>query len=443
MNNLFDSFSPQSLSQWQQQLTKDLKGQSEDLLKRHDAIEEVDYTTYQHAESPLASPHSVWSEKYARGLQKESNSFFNVKTIEVKDAKEANLVAINALNSGANSIRFVLQNDVEISVLLDNIQLEVIQTRLVNPSVQLVQTIASNYSTLLGSNLLIEWDALQIATYYDAIQPILDKKQFPAFIANGYAVQQVGANTSQEVAFILTAAHDALCFLMEKGMTVDQAAACIHLQVGAGQKYFFEIAKTRVLRMLWSKIIEAYHPVSECSKNITILGLTGFINKSIKDPHTNLLRQTTEVSSLILGGADAISCQPHDLYSTSGSSVLANRMALNIPNILVEESYFDKVIDPYAGSYAVEYLSNTIADKAWGMFSQFNASNGFSNEANVETFRNLLIEKANLRKQLFTEGKAKFIGVNTFPNPEKVDGKWLSTGSYLGLEFLVYERVEG
>ena len=441
MNNLFDSFSPANLTQWENQLVKDLKGQSEDLLQRQDAIEEVDYATFQHVDSPSATPSSIWGDKYARGLQKESNSFFNVKNIRVTDAKTANEEAITALNSGANALRFVMEADVELSVLLQNIQLDVIQTRFANPSIQLVQELAQSHTDLLGSHLLIEWDALQIDTYFDAIQSTLTQKQFPVFVANGYAVQQIGANTSQEVGFILTAAHDALCYLMEKGMTVDQAAACIHFQVGVGQKYFFEIAKTRVLRMLWSKIIEGYAPTSECTKNAIILGMTGFINKSIQDPHTNLLRQTTEVASLILGGADAIVCQPHDSYSTAGGTVLASRMALNIPNILVEESYFDKVIDPYAGSYAVEFLSNTIADKAWELFNSYNASNGFTNEANVEGFKSLLVEKQNLRKALFAEGKAKFIGINSFPNPEQVEGTWLSTGSYLGLEFLVYERA--
>ncbi len=442
MNNLFDSFSSQTLNQWQEQLVKDLKGQSEELLSRNNVIEEIAFTTYLHTENEHAKASSVWLDKYARGLQKESNLILNVKNISILSDKDANTQALQALNSGANAIRFENCSRSTISTLLQDIQLDVIQTRFVNPSTEQVDELVKNYNPLLGSNIIVEWDIFEKKDDLDQIISLVKHKQFPLFVSNGYAVQQIGANTSQEVAFILTTAHDTLCALMNKGLTIDEAAACIHFNVGVGNQYFFEIAKTRVVRMLWSKIVEQYTPASDCSKNIQILGSTGFINKSLKDPYTNLLRQTTEVASLMLGGVDAICCLPYDTFTSTEKTILASRMALNIPNILIEESYFDKVIDPYAGSYAVEYLCNQIAEKAWQQFVSYNETDGFFNTINLSHFKKVVEDKQILRKALFLEGKTKFIGINSFPNPEVIDNKWIATGRYLDMDYLVLERIE-
>lgn len=443
MNNLFDSFQPVNLEQWSNQLVKDLKGQSEELLNRVDAIEGFAFTTYQHQENVQAQPVIAWEDKYSRGLQRESNFFYNVKNIIVETASEANKSALFALNNGANSLRFENISNIDLVQLFANIQLDVIQVRLVEPSFDQVEWIVKTYSSLLGTAIIIEIDPLLNTKNIEHYFPLLKEKQFPLFCINAYGVQQVGATIIQEITFSLTLAHDVICQLLEKGMSIDEAAACVHFNIGIGPKYFHEIAKVRTLRMLWTRIIEEYTPKSQCSKNILIFGLTGFINKSLKDPHTNLLRQTTEVASLIIGGCNALCCQAHDFYNGNEQSVLAARMALNIPNVLLEESYFDKVIDPYAGSYAVEAICNTIADKSWKAFSILNDNGGLlDNQKEIKEFTAQLLSVQEQRIQAYKEGTIKMIGINTFSNPENISANWKSTGSYLGIENLVYERIE-
>ncbi len=442
MNNLFDSFQSVDLAQWEAQLFKDLKGQSEDLLKRVDPIEGLTFTTYQHPQSKGAQSAQAFSDKYARGLQRETNTYFNVRNIFVTSEKEANEEALLALNNGANALRFENVETKDLTLLLKDVQLAYIQIRIVEPTIEQIEWITKEYSSLLGTALLIEIDPVQRPEIVQQLFPVLKEKQFPVFCSNGYALHQLGASLVQEITFSLSVAHDAVCSLMEQGFTIDQAVACIHFSTSAGSKYFYEIAKVRTLRMLWTRIVERYSPESPCSKNSVILGLTGFVNKSLKDPHTNLLRQTTEVSSLILGGADSICCVAHDTFNRNGASVLAKRMALNIPNIVLEESYFDKVIDPYAGSYAVEAITNEMATQAWDQFTALNEEGGFHNKESISLFIEEVLSKRQARINAYLEGNIKFIGINSFPNPDQQETCWDSPGNYLGIDYLVYESIE-
>ena len=185
---------------------------------------------------------------------------------------------------------------------------------------------------------------------------------------------------------------------MDRGLTIDEAAACLHFNVGVGSNYFYEIAKIRAIRILWSKIIETYGVSHACSYNTRITGIVGFTNKSLKDPYTNLLRQTTEAMSLAFAGVHAICVLPYDQASEKGATSLSTRMAVNIPLILQEESYLDKVIDPLSGSYTIEYLTNEIAEKAWNSFQEIENEGGIGAENAQNSLKTTISEKAQLRK---------------------------------------------
>ena len=272
----------------------------------------------------------------------------------------------------------------------------------------------------------------QIVSNYSAQQ-----KRF--CLVNGFKIQQAGGTTWQEIAFCLSPGHEYLVKLMSNGLSIDQAAACISFNMGVGANYFYEIAKIRSFKKLWSKIIKAYSPQHECTYNVKINVQIGHLNKSLSDPYTNLLRQTTEAMAASLSGVDSITVVPYDYYSTEKPTVLSKRMAINISTILKEESYFSKVVDPTGGSYSIETLSRIIGEKAWAYFQIMDDNGGIFESEVLQKLKTDITEKREQRISSFNAGKTVGIGMNKYPNPDAVSGEWIRITEYLGIDALVLE----
>lgn len=242
-----------------------------------------------------------------------------------------------------------------------------------------------------------------------------------------------GGNSTQEIAYALHRGHEELYLLVSNGVPVDDAAACIHFKLGIGNLYFLEIAKFRVLRKLWSFIVEQYQPEHACSKVATIEAETIDVNKSVKDPYTNLLRLTTECLSAAVGGADFIVVRPYDARTTKKRPEFTQRMANNISLILKEESYIDKVIDPAGGAYALEEISTVLEEKVWSLFQALENGEFEAFKAAINTTR------AN-RIQSVEEKANTLIGINKFPNITDEDNSWLPAETTVFGSELILER---
>lgn len=442
MSRLFEEFTKPSYTDWVNQLKKDLKGQSEELIQRKDAIEELCFNSYQHQDSVNTQSSLGFENPYIRGTYARDNRWENLGTIEVKEEKEANTKALTLLNMGVTALRFIIVKDnVDWKTLTEEIQLQYIETTFKINHPKLYFSVLEYFSDEELSTVFFELELSDIKdNEWTGLTQSLKANQRYTFISNGYAVQQCGATTWQEIAYCLSVGHEYLAKLTDHGLTTDEAVACIHFNVGAGATYFYEIAKIRTLRLLWTRIVEEYQPEHACSYNTRITGITGFSNKSLKDPHTNLLRQTTEAMSLAFSGVHAISVQPYDAHSVKGATKLSTRMAVNISLILQEESYLDKVIDPLGGSYTLEYLTNEIAEKAWSLFQQIEASGGISTQESIQLITSSIESTAALRKQRIADKTDSLIGINIFPNPTAEENEWLSFDSYLGLSHLNLEQ---
>ena len=163
----------------------------------------------------------------------------------------------------------------------------------------------------------------------------------------------------------------------------------IKFNFGISSNYFLEIAKFRAARMLWANIVASYSPEClrdcenkgkdnecRCAAKMKIHAETSSFNLTLFDAHVNLLRTQTEAMSAALAGVDSMTVTPFD-KTYDAPNEFSERMARNQQLLLKEESHFDKVIDPAAGSYYIENLTVSIAKQAWDLFLAVEEDGGF------------------------------------------------------------------
>jgi methylmalonyl-CoA mutase len=175
----------------------------------------------------------------------------------------------------------------------------------------------------------------------------------PAADASAIEAHERGANAVQEVAYVLAQGADALA----AGRTVATLAFAI------GSNHFMEIAKLRSARLLWNAVAAAFGVAGD----VRIHARTAGANKTLYDPHVNMLRVTTEALSAILGGCDSLTITPCGFD---------RHLADNVHHILREEGYLDKVLDPGAGSYYIEALTDALSAEAWALFQSIESRGG-------------------------------------------------------------------
>lgn len=439
MNSFFSTFDKSSLSQWKDQIIQDLKGKEHSVLEFHDPIEELDYKAYYHQDETASKNEAPGNFPYTRGLKTSDNNWMNGALIEITDESNANKEALALLMKGADLLVFkTKKNDCDWNKVLSEIKLEYIKAQFDVPSIKHYTAIKE----IVGNQLnTVSFNFDPMAIGLEIINELIEasgSQQHPVLVVNGFGVQQLGATSWQEIAFSINIGHEYLLKLMESGLSIDEASGMVHFHIGVGSNYFYEIAKFRALRQLWSKVIDAYNPEHSCTYNCNITAVIGHTNKSLRDPHTNLLRQTTETMSAS-NGADSILVLPYDLYSISGASELSKRMALNISLILKEESYLDKVIDPAGGSYSVEALTKLIGEKAWSYFQLIESNGGLFIESGLYAFVNDINLKRQERIEAFQAGKIIGIGMNKYHSPVLQKTEWAKRSSYLGIEPISFD----
>ena len=211
-----------------------------------------------------------------------------------------------------------------------------------------------------------------------------------------------------------------MTMMTEAGVPNYLAAREIRFNMGIGGNYFMEIAKFRAARLLWAKIVEAYkapiftHALKEAAK-MNVCAETSRFNMTIFDAYVNLLRSQTETMSAALAGVDEIIVTPFDVTYEKPTD-FAERIARNQQLLLKEEAHFDKVVDPAAGSYYLENLTNSIAAEAWKQFLAIQEQGGFFQMVKEGKVQDAVA--ANLKARLGDVAKRKetLLGSNQFPN---------------------------
>ncbi|MFP7297727.1 methylmalonyl-CoA mutase subunit beta [Neobacillus niacini] len=184
---------------------------------------------------------------------------------------------------------------------------------------------------------------------------------------------QGGANAVQELGIAAATGTFYLQKLLEGGMKLDEILSKMIFQFSIGGNFFMELAKIRAARILWGKITKVYG-ADDKDRGMHITAETSLYTKTVYDRHVNLLRAGNEGFAAVIGGVQYLHITPFD--SLTVSTPLSERIARNTQNILKEEAYLQKVVDPAGGSWYVEALTNELAEKAWKFFQEIEAKGG-------------------------------------------------------------------
>ncbi|WP_418603222.1 methylmalonyl-CoA mutase subunit beta [Hwangdonia sp.] len=408
---LFDGFNSVSAKQWKQKIQVDLKGADYNDTLIWNSNEGIAVKPFYHADD---------FDEFPKPSNTKATQWNICQTIFVADVEKSNLKAIDAIERGAESIKFIIPNDsVSIEGLLKNINLTSTLFYfdlqfLNNDYVKQLSVIPAKAGIHIQTDII--GHLAKSGNWFNNLKD--DHKHFESIVknTNTFSVdaslyQNAGANMVQQLAYGLAHANAYLNHLENIIDNEKKSTFNAIFQVSVGTNYFFEIAKLRALRTLWNTLASEYN----INPNCNIIAVPTKRNKTLYDYNTNMLRTTTECMSAVLGGANTICNLPYDAIYHKNNE-FGERIARNQLLILKHESYFDKVNNPADGTYYIESLTHQLAEKALELFKDIEANGGFLKQLKEGTIQRKIKESANKEQQQFNAGEEVLLGSNKHPN---------------------------
>ncbi len=409
MENLFTEFTGVTSAQWKEQIIKDLKGVDFNQLiwKTHNGFDVNPFYTSEN----LTQKHEPLFA---------NNDWDICEHIVVADEKEANQRALKALEGGASGISFFISKKISTAELIKNISLEHIysQFTITNDALHVLDDLRNHYGKVNQHEgkikCFVNIDPLHLLAFYGEWHrdepkdlAVLNKlKHIPVNIG---LYEDAGASTVNELAIGLAHTNEYFNYLSDQNSLKDKS---LHFSLSVAPDFFTEIAKFRALRKLIALLQEQY----KTNFPIHIHAQTTMVDKSNLDIYNNMLRTTTEAMSAVIGGADSLTVLPYN-QGFEVTTDFSSRISRNQQHVLKEESYLNKVADISAGSYYIESITDTIAEKAWEQFKVIESKGGFLACLKNNFIQDLISDGANSLHEEFANGKLVLVGVNKFQNP--------------------------
>ena len=237
--------------------------------------------------------------------------------------------------------------------------------------------------------------------------------KFNSISISGYHMQEAGANQALELAFTLADGKEYVKTAIAKGLDVDEFAGRLSFFWGIGMNFYLEIAKMRAARLLWWKIMTGFGAKNPKSLMLRTHCQTSGWSLTEQDPYNNVVRTTIEAMAAVFGGTQSLHTNSFD-EAIALPTEFSARIARNTQLILQEESQITKVVDPWAGSYMMERLTQEMADKAWAIIEEVDAMGGMT-RAVESGWAKLRIEASAAEKQArIDSGRDVIVGVNKF-----------------------------
>ena len=447
---LFSDFSPVTTEQWMEKVTADLKGadfEKKLVWKTNEGFKVKPFYRKEDLEGLKTTAALPGEFPYLRGNKKDNNEWLVRQEIRVDDVKEANAKALDILNKGIDSLSFHVKakelNAAYLEMLLEGICAECVEL---------------NFSTCQGhvvdlANLLVEYfqkkgydlNKLHGSINFDYLNKMLVKgkekgslvdtakaliaataalPEYRVINVNALTLNNAGAYIYQELGYALAWGNEYMNQLTEAGIPAATVAKKIKFNFGISSNYFLEIAKFRAGRMLWADIVNSYLAEGDCkcAAQMKIHAETSSFNLTVFDSYVNLLRTQTEAMSAALAGVDSMTVVPFDkAYETPND--FSERLARNQQLLLKEESHFDKVIDPAAGSYYIENLTVSIAKQAWDLFLAVEDEGGFYAAVKAGKVQGAVNASNKARHEAVAKRKEILLGTNQYPNFTELAGE--------------------
>lgn len=390
-SKLFNSFSNPTKEQWLEKITRDLKGKP---------LEELEWQLEEHIR--VAATHENednLSNNTTLNSGRNNNSWSIGEYLFVRDPKEANTQALEGLQGGVNAPLFHLHHlpsREELDVLLADIEPSFI-------SIHFAPAYPGKDPAELFRNLIyyVRRRNLKLADIYGSMDfdPLLDWSE-PPFTAlarllkfaqqytpnfkvlqvNGLTLHTGIENTSRELALLIAKGVSYLNAMEERGIPAAVTNQHLQFSVAISTSYFVEIAKIRALKILWANVLNGFglanEPISPIAAHLAAETQTD-------QREYNMIKAATQGMSAIIGGASFLYLPPADLRAQGESSSFTRRIARNVQHLLQMESHLDQVVDPAAGSYYIEHLTQQFCEQAWGKFQQIEAQGGFLQLTNL------------------------------------------------------------
>jgi methylmalonyl-CoA mutase len=237
--------------------------------------------------------------------------------------------------------------------------------------------------------------------------------KFNSISISGYHMQEAGANQALELAFTLADGKEYVKTALAKGLDVDEFAGRLSFFWAIGMNFYLEIAKMRAARMLWHRIMSGFDARNPKSLMLRTHCQTSGWSLTEQDPYNNIVRTTIEAMAAVFGGTQSLHTNSFD-EAIALPTEFSARIARNTQLILQEETHITNVIDPWAGSYMMEKLTQDMADAAWKIIEEVEALGGMTRAVD-SGWAKLKIEAAAAGKQArIDSGRDVIVGVNKY-----------------------------
>jgi len=242
--------------------------------------------------------------------------------------------------------------------------------------------------------------------------------KFNSISISGYHMQEAGANQALELAFTLADGKEYVKTAMAKGLDVDAFAGRLSFFWAVGMNFYLEIAKMRAARLLWCRIMKEFNPKNPKSLMLRTHCQTSGWSLTEQDPYNNVVRTTIEAMAAVFGGTQSLHTNALD-EAIALPTEFSARIARNTQLIIQEETHITNVVDPWAGSYMMEKLTQDMADAAWKIIEEVDAMGGMV-KAVDSGWAKLKIEASAAEKQArIDSGQDVIVGVNKYKLAEE------------------------
>jgi len=439
---LFSEFPPVKTSAWEEKIKEDLNGGDYEKKLIWKTIEGLKIKPYYRSEDRTDFDYRQIRPgefPFIRGTKVTDNSWYIRQQVQVDDPVDANHKALELIEKGVTSLDFVFSKKSILTlhsfeILLQKIPLNSIELNLSGNN-------AETYAGMLVTHIRnrnFKQEELKGSVDFDPLGRLCKKGHYTydseeesvkmlvklvkdTFTLSGFRTigvnarnfNNAGSSIIQELAFGIAVGSEYLSILTDQGLSVTETAGKISFHFAVSSNYFMEIAKYRAVRLLWAKVLEAFDPA--CREPMYIHAETSKWNLSVYDATVNMLRTTTESMSALLAGVDALTVLPFDITFEKPTG-FAERIARNQQIILKEEAYFDKVVDPAAGSYYIESLTESIAAESWKLFLEVQLKGGFIEALKQGFIQERVNEIARQRDLIIATRREFHVGTNQYPN---------------------------